>query len=711
MAADAQSQDTPARAAGKLEEVTVTAERFGATVQTTPVAVTAISPEALAERQISNVMYAATEIPGIVITPSTGSSSSARIVLRGAGQEQGGINFDPAVGIYIDNVYQPRINGAFFDFFDVERLEVLRGPQGTLYGRNTSGGALKIESKRPSFYWTGAGELAGGNFDTREAKVYLSGPIVENKLAFSVSGVTRQRDGFIYGRAYGERIGDMERYAERAKLLFTPTDKLDIEFAAYAMQDYSDPGVGVPLQVSVGVVDPYAVPGRDLTATEMFGPLNSKINNGGASINATYSISEALQLNSISGYGNLRTYAEGNALWLTAAAQAANDGRLNIGGAGEGISSDEFLSQEFNATYTSDRLKGVAGVFYFDESGSSRSLSNNSPTIDQDRDTKAYAVFAQGTYTLGHGVGLTAGARWTREVADFTQFYRTQLTAPQSDSKTFTATTPKFGVNWQITPNLLTYASLTKGFKSGGFNPVPPNANTGVPGQTGRPTPYGPEKVDSYEVGVKFTTDDGMFRLNAAAYRAEYDGLQLPVFFPGTSTSYTSNATGATIQGIELEPTWQVFDSLQLYGNMSFTHGEYTDSFICSGADGTFRDCSGNKIKGLVPEKVVAGFRYAPQLPMPGQLSIVGSWTYSDKYYNNVANEIDLVQTQAVDLYNGSISWTDAEGRWNVSLEGRNLSDKHYVLAGLQLASPVRPAVTGYINEPRQVVLRVGANF
>lgn len=522
----------------------------------------------------------------------------------------------------------------------------------------------------------------------------------------------RQRDGFIYGREYGRRVGDMERYAERAKLLFTPNDQLDVELSIYAMQDYSDPGVGVPLTVSPGVVDPYAVPGRDLTTTEFFGPLDSRINNNGGSINATYTVSPALQLNSISGYGNLRSHSSGNTLWMTAAAQAANDGRLNIGASGVGFSQSEFFSQEFNATYSSERVKGVAGVFYFDEAGSSRASNDqHSATIDQDRKTEAYAVFAQGTYMIGGGVGLTGGLRWTREVADFTQFYRLVLGESQSDSKAFTATTPKIGVNWQVNPDLLTYASWTKGFKSGGFNPVPPNANTGVPGQLGRPTPYGPEEVDSYEVGLKFTSPDRTFRINVAAYQAEYEGLQLPVFFPGTSTSYTSNASGATIRGIEVEPTWQVFDSLQLYGNLSVTHGEYTESFICSDAHQVFRDCSGNRIKGLIPEKYVAGFRYSPLLPIPGELSFVGSWNYNDKYYNNVANEIDLVQTQAVDLYNASIGWISPDTRWNVSLEGRNLADKHYVLAGLQLSHPTTPAVTGYVNEPRQVVLRVGVNF
>jgi iron complex outermembrane recepter protein len=696
---------------GALAEVSVTAERFGATVQTTPVAVTALSEEILADRKVTSVQDVGSQIPGIVITPSTGSSNSARIVLRGAGQEQGGINFDPAVGIYIDNVYQPRINGGFFDFYDIERLEVLRGPQGTLYGRNTSGGAIKLETRRPSFNWTASGELTGGQWDTRDGKLFVSGPLIDDKLAFALSGVVRNRDGFIDGPAYGRRLGDMDRRAERVKLLYTPTDKFEVTLAAYAMQDYSDPGVGVPLTVSAGVVDPFATgAGRDLTRTEIFGTMGQTLLNGGGSINASYNLTPVLALNSISGYGNLRTRGTGSILWLTAAAQATGNGDLNLGAGGDGRSRDEFYSQEFNATYTTDRLKGVAGVYYFDESGEAHQIRGGTPN-DQYRDTKAYAVFGQGTLNIGHGVGLTAGLRWTKEEADFTQYYFTLINTPQSLSDSFKATTPKLGVNWQILPDLLTYATWTKGFKSGGINPVPPNANTGVPGRLGSPQPYGPEKVDSYEIGAKFQTPDRRIRLNVAIFDAEYDGLQLPVFFPGTSTSYTSNASGASIYGIELEPAWQVFDSLQLWGNLAYSHGEYTEPFICSGANTQFRDCSDGKIKGLVPAKTVVGLTYTVPLSIPGELRLIGQWNHTGHYFNNVANEGPLVQTEAVDIYDGSIAWTDDANRWRVSLEGKNLANKHYVLAGLQLASPVQPAVTGYINDPRVVLLRIGVNF
>ncbi|WP_129778464.1 TonB-dependent receptor [Peristeroidobacter soli] len=709
-----QDQTGQTESSAVLQEVTVTAERFAATVQSSPVAITAISAEALMERQVTNVLTAATEIPGVMITPAQGSNTSARIIMRGVGQSTAGINFDPAVGIYIDGVYQPRINGAFFEFFDLANMEVLRGPQGTLYGRNSSGGAIKLATLRPEFDWTGKAEIGAGNYDAWSAKGWLSGPITD-KLAFSASGLMRKRDGYIYGVEYGRRIGNMDTRGERVKLLYTPTDRLEVELSAFALQDYSEAGVPVPLQVFPGINMPEAngTFNRDLTRTEIYGPFGAgSINNTGGALNIRFSVNDNLELASITGYGNQRTYSTGSTNFVSLAQQAQKDAGLNVTApsTNEGTTRNEFWSQEFVATYSSEQFKGVVGLFYFDEEGQSRATTADSPTIDQDRLTEASAVFAQGTYTVGWGVGLTAGIRYTRETADFTQFYRQQLATPQSASKTFTATTPKFGVNWQATDDLLLYASYTQGFKSGGFNPIPPSSNTGT-GQIGSPTPYNPEEVDSYEVGIKYTTPDRTMRFNLAAFRAEYDGMQLPVFFPGTSTIYTSNATGGIVKGIEFEPTWQVLDSLQLYGNASLNTGEYTGSFICANQYGAFIDCRDRDLVGLIPEKYQLGFRFSPMLPMPGELRINGSWNNHSDYFNNVANEGPLVRTVAASIYNAGLSWTSPQQRYNVTLDVRNIANKHYSLAGLQQTNAVRPAVSAFPNAPREYFLRFGTEF
>jgi iron complex outermembrane receptor protein len=714
-AAFAQDESAGKEDDGALATVRVTAERFGATLQTTPVAVTAVSGDQLEQRGVTNVLNAAAEIPGIMITPTQGSNTSARIAMRGVNQSTAGINFDPAVGMYIDGIYQPRINGAFFEFFDIDNIEVLRGPQGTLYGRNSSAGALKIQTLRPAFEWTGKAELSGGNYNARGAKGYLSGPIVQDVLAFSVSGVLRKHDGFIYGTEYGRRIGDIDSRAERAKLLFTPGEKFEAELSVFAIQDYSEAGVPVPLQVLPGINMPEAngTFDRDYTRTEIYGPFGEGfINNTGSALNLRYKVSDAFELASITGFGNQRTYSTGSTLWVSLAQQAQKNAGVNVTApsSNEGRTRDVYYTQEFTGTYTTDKVKGVVGLYYINEKGKSRATTAASPTIDQDRNTEAYAAFAQGTYNVGAGVGLTAGIRYTREEAEFTQFYRQLLGVSQSAAKTFTSTTPKLGINWQATPDLLTYASFTKGFKSGGFNPIPPNANTGVVGQIGAPTPYDPENVKSYELGAKWTTLGGKLRINVAAYRAEYEGMQLPVFFPGTSTIYTSNATSGVAKGVEIEPTWQLARTFQLYGNLALNSGGYTGPFICANEFGAKVDCSQNDLVGLMPTKSLLGFRYTPALPIPGQFRVNGSWAYHSSYYNNVANAGPLVRTLAASIYNLSLGWR-SESMWDVNLDVRNLFDKHYSLAGLQLSDPVRAAVSAFPNSPREIILRVGVNF
>ncbi|MEO7773390.1 MAG: TonB-dependent receptor [Steroidobacteraceae bacterium] len=699
---------------GGLAEVTVTAERYGATVQTTPVAVTAITPEALADRQIGNVLEAASEIPGTVIMPNINSSNNARIVMRGAGQENSGINFDQGVAVYIDDVIQPRVNGAFFDFFDVGGVEVLRGPQGTLYGRNASGGAIKIMSKRPSFNWTGGGEVAGGNWSAFSAKGSISGPIIPDLLAFSISGSKNEHDGYLYNTYYNKRVGKTDNSAQRIKFLYTPTANLEFQLEYHFLQDYSESTYGVPLVVASNVVGTLATgQKRDLTVTENLGFTGDGfLYNDGGSFHATWS-DGPLSVNYIGGVGNLRTFGNGTVgLVLTRAAQIAFETNTQApAGANEGRSRVTWQSQEINSTYTAGHVKGVAGVYYYTEDGAARSLALDSPTIDQDRGVDAWAAFAQGTYTFDNGIGLTAGIRHTEEKATFTQFFRLQAAAPQSDNKTFKANTPKFGINWQVTDDFLTYASYTKGFKSGGFNPVPP-ANSIGGGQTGRPIAYDPENVESIEIGGKITLLDRRVRLNVAAFRAEYTGMQLPQFFPGTTTSYTTNASSAIIKGIEFEPTWQPFEALQVYATGALLTGKYTAPFNCSLSNTQIVDCSGNKLKAVVPRKMTLGVKYSPGLAfVPGKVTFNGSWNYNSSFFTNLSNERAVFQPEQADLYNASIAWVSPEGMYKAALEGRNITNAHLIMNGVQLAGPAGPQITGYPNNPRTVMFRLGVQF
>ncbi len=714
--ASAQQAQTAQGQTAILEEITVTAERVSSSLQTTPIAISAFTPQGLETRQITNVLQAAAAIPGVMITPTTGGSNSARIHMRGAGQENGGILYDPAVGVYIDNVYMPRINGQFFDLFDIDRLEVLRGPQGTLYGRNTNGGAIKIVTKRPSMELEANAEIGYGSYELTSAKLFMSGPIVKDKFAVSVSAVSRKRNGLTAAANYQRNVNNLDRQAYRAKFFLAASDDLDIEFATDYMKDRGDPGVGSQVQLlgnPTTVNNPKAVPGRNLFETELFGPILNHDDANGYYLNVSYRATPELTINSITGHRNQRNS------FATPLVQTQNVGAVALNVGSSTVFKDKFWSEELNATYSSERLKGVGGFYYFTETGDSQAgvpYPYSAPNRLH-RETDAWAVFAQATYYVIPSVGIVGGLRYTHEKAVFSQIYPTifntlQVAAP----KNFTATTPKIGVEWTPTEDLMVYASFTKGFKSGGYNNVAPNTNVGgPPGSFAGPVPYDPETVKSYEIGAKYTTPDQRLRLNIAIFQADYGGLQLPVFFPGTVNTYTSNAASGRVRGIELEPTWQVTDSLQLFGMASFSDDKYTSAFNCSifnttivncGLGGTHVNGKPSHLKGVIPAKTQVGFTFSPEIDMPGELHLTATWQHNAKYFNNVSNTIDLTQTPKIDTFDASLAW-DVNENWRVVVEGKNLTDERYALESIQLSNATRPGITAYPADPRMFMARV----
>jgi iron complex outermembrane receptor protein len=688
----------------KSGEIVITAERYGGSVRTTPIAVTALGEKALTDRGVINVRDLVTQVPGITLAPATASSSQMKVVVRGAGTETGGIRTNGTVGVYIDNVIQPRPMGAFFDFFDISRVEFLRGPQGTLYGRNTSGGAIKLLTKQPSYQWTGAGQLAAGDWGALEGKAYLSGPIVGDKVAFSISGVHRGREGFLKGLLEGRRVGALDRSAERAKLLIEPTKGLRFVASVYAMQDNSDAIIPIPLITVAGVTDPYAVPNRDLTIDETRANRRQQITQWGASLNATYDITSNLQLGSITGYGKLKQLNLGNDTFITPAIFAARKG-LVLANSSVVHLNDHWFTQEANLIYTGERLKAVAGVYYFYETGSQQGATAGAQTDDAKNTVKAPAVFGQATYEVVKGVSVVGGLRYTRETTDYLALTIGSAAGSQIGHSTFSSVTPKLGVNWEINDRVFTYASWTKGTRSGGFNSRDPA--TGAI----KPTPYGAEWVDSYEVGAKLALPHG-FRLNSTAYLADYSDLQLSTFIPLNNIIVTLNAGAARVWGLELEPNWQINDTFNVYASLAFARGKYTKTFNCANQFGVQVDCTNKRIKGLPAFKSGTGFRYSPLIPgLPGRLTFNGSWDHTSKVYNNIANEPELVQTAPLDLFNGSVAWRSPDNHWSASVEGRNLTNRHYVQAGLLRSDPVKPAVVGYIGEPRQIMVRLGYEF
>jgi len=705
----AQTTDTPepSGALGELSEIEVTAQRTRSTVQETPIALTAVDATLLEERQIVSVKDVGSIVPGLLVEPVTSTSNSARIVLRGVGQENSGILYDPAVGIYVDDVYQPRLNGVFFDFFDIERVEVLRGPQGTLYGRNTSGGAIKLVTRTPRLDRAeGGGDISFGTHDLVAARGYVSTPISDT-LAWSASFVKRDRDGFITSTNTGEKLGKVDTLAARTKLYYQPSDRFEATFSVDYMQDRGDSGIGVPLTTYPGVNNPNARPDRSLYTTELDGPQVSDLDSIGVVANLRYDINDSLTLASITGYRSLEIKQ------AASFAQLASGGQLG----GDYLADDDSFSQEITLEIDAGIFTGVAGLYYFKERGEMHRGFLDVPAgyiystpHDLRRDTEAYAVFAELNAEIFTGFNLIGGVRWTQEDAKLRQIYPTIYNVQQEEEKSFSDVTPKVGFNWQVAPDTMIYATYTEGFKSGGFNNITPNINPST-GERFGPEMFDPETVESYEAGIKLTTPNRRGRLNLAVFRAEYEGVQLPAFIPGTAVTTVKNATSARIEGVEIEPTWRPTDSLELYGALSFLQGKYTGPYSCANAWGVFVDCSQNEIKGVIPTQMTIGFTYSPYWDIPGEISIGGDWRYTSFYYNNVSNQTELAQSRPVGVWQGFVKWTSTDARWNVALEGRNLADKMYYRAAMLLSNATSPTTIAYPGDPRMVNVRVGFNF
>jgi iron complex outermembrane recepter protein len=691
--------DQPARSdqPAALEEVVVTAQRTSENLQRSPVAVTALTAQSLAARQITSVGDLSVSIPNTLISAPTAVPNAARIYIRGAGQDNSGILADPAVAIYVDGVYMPRTNGALFDFSDVDRVEVLRGPQGTLYGRNASGGAINIITKTPGSAPEISGDVAYGSFNTLDIRGYAAGPLIEDKLSGSISGLYRRRDGIVTNTITGEKLDARKLGSLRGKLRFTPSEPLTVTASADYTEDDSDALTGVNLTNYPGVVDSLATPNRDPYTTEITGKHYGKLTAWGASVQASYKFGD-WTLNSITGYRHLDNRL---ILPLVMLPSGPIEIDFNI--------HDNSWSQEFNATVDTTRFKGVVGVYYFGENA--RDLESiTSPPRNLYRETDAAAAYAQGTFKITNTLGLTGGLRYTYEQTKFTQDFYTQRSYAQSAKQDWKAWTPKIGLEWQIQPSFMTYVSFTEGFKSGGFNAIAPNTNTGT-GVEGGPIAYNPEKVKSYEAGFKYQTNDNRFRLNGAIFRAEYTGLQLPVYFPGTVNTYTSNATGARVQGVELEASYRPSKVLELYGSFSHQVGKYTQPFACADAHNNVVNCEGRQIKALIPTQASAGFTFTPELDIPGRVRLNGSWTYISGYWNNVSNTIYLEHTGAHGLLNASVAYETPDGHWTFSVEGKNLADQKYYAAVLQVGNATSPAVAGYPADPRIVMARVKFNY
>lgn len=752
-AAPAFAQDAPAEAATVLDnggDIVVIARKREERLIDVPVAVTALSSDQLAKQQAVDLSGVQGSIPNVNLVQGRGSTSNANIFIRGIGQPDALQTFDPAVGVYVDGVYMSRIQGALFNLFDVDHIEVLRGPQGTLYGKNTIGGAVNVVSRKPDTQDLHAlGSFTYGSYDQILVNGYVSAPLVRDKLALSLAGVYDKRDGTVTDPLTGRDYNDRDTIAGRGILRFTPSDTVELILSGDYTRQRTAPTLGyatAPLinaDLVTGAVTvvkpayPYG-PYAYRASTSLAPGQGQRLDHWGVSLTANIELNDAFSLTSITAYRKLRPdyYIDFDAT------------ELEVADAFVGVNQHQF-SQELQLKYASGPLNGVFGLYYMNERVRShqesyddnylRVLGTPVPFtryIDDNQSTKSYAAFGQLTYAFTDKLSLTGGLRYTKERKEYFRTTTTDLAgtisppfifpdslpAPYNDLDhvDFDAWTPSATLSFKPTRDTLLYASASRGFKSGGFNGRV-NSLADVTREEGGVTvvvPYfQPETVWTYEAGAKGNFLGGRVQLSADVFYSDYKDFQARV--GGGTTGVTGgsfpviNAGKLRIWGIEAEMTvrptrdWTIRQSFGYLDAkyLEFDDGRRAPAFSCNptGEEITCQPAFAPPITYSLASD------YAIPLGSAGSLTLGGDLRVVDKQYLSVDNRPNLREDGYM-LLNAYVQYDAPGGKYYVRGGVKNLTKSVY-LTDAQEFSSVGNIQTAYYGDPRTWSITAGFRF
>jgi iron complex outermembrane receptor protein len=709
----AAAQDTTA---SNEEEIVVTARRREESLQDVPIAVSSYSGDELEAAGAQDLTAISQTTPNVTLENSRATNSTLTAFIRGVGQQDPVAGFEQGVGIYLDDVYLNRPQGAVLDVYDVQRIEVLRGPQGTLYGRNTVGGAVKYVTRRlDANDPTLRARFAYGSYNQMDVVLAGSLPLSETfRVGGAVAGLTR--DGFGTNLTTSEENYNKDVFAARISAEWEPTSDFLVRMSMDHVQDDSLPRQGYRLLASaISGSSPLSGDFDTEAGITTFGPIrHNSVEATGGQVLIDWSPAEDWTLRSISAY---RRDQSESPIDFDSTAAPTFDAPV--------VYNNEQFSQELQLLYEGDRFTFVGGAYYLDANAFDafdvRFTSITSFTLG-DVDTNTWAVFGEATIDLTDAWSLTLGGRYTEDERTAHVVRQTFLSVPSPyfggpgaigtvspvpsfrGSRTDDAFTPRVILAWEPNPDLNFYASYSQGFKGGGFDPRGNFANADV--REG----FLPEFVDSYEVGAKATLFGGRATANTAIFFADYTDVQIPgsVIVVGPPVSFVgtvTNAGAAEISGVEFEGTAQITDALSAALSIGYVDAEYTE-FIVGGVNvANQRDVQNT------PDWTGAGsLTYAVPLAN-GTLAFSGTASYrSDTQQFEFA--IPLLDQPAFWLYDAAINWTSDNDRWRIGIYGRNLSDERYITSGYNFPGAATDnSVLAFYGNPRTVTASVEVRF
>ena len=680
---------TAAYAQTGIEEIVVTARKRAESLQEVPAAVTALSSETLRKAQVFDVSEIAQRTPSFTYQELV--VQEQELFIRGIGTVRlDAATADSSVGLFLNEVYIGRRGTATPPVFDMERVEVLRGPQGTLYGRNVVGGAINFITARPQRETAGGGSIGYGNYNAINADAFITGPLGD-KAAGRIAVQTRHRDGFGKNIRINQELENLESYAGRATLQIDASDRVEILLVADFSKDDSNGTVrhAVDDPTAPGIGRITAVISPDVRHSESPYPQYAERETAGltAKVDWETSIGDVTYVAAwrYGDVGNLFTQAgAGSPPSLT-------DSQV------EEIEDYNGYTQEIRLSSSlGDKARLITGLYYLYEGvdrtdsntansflpggpRSTRDVLDGKYTFFQEGVTENYAVFGELEYDLMPNLTLSVGARYTIDQKEFDNnavaisfgppgsvLAPAPLTEPHriSVSEEWAELTPRFALEWKASDDALIYGSITKGFKGGGWQGKAANAAAAA-------TTYQPEFAWNYEVGAKTDWADGRVRLNLAAFYTDFTDLQVEQLDQVLLTLVISNAANAEIRGLEAEATVQLADGLQLWGVLSLLDTEYVNYVVP--ATGVSND--GNKLQRTPDYQFNVGIDYTVPVSAGYALDLRVDYSYQDKIFWNPENTYD---EPAIGLLDARIGFGPTDGSWEVAVWGKNLTDEIY---------------------------------
>ncbi|WP_290574756.1 TonB-dependent receptor [Algiphilus sp.] len=605
---DATGDESGARQQRAIEEIVVTAQRREQALEDVPIAVSGLNADELQSRGIENIGQMDAVAPGLQISKTPSNTTISQISIRGITQINPAIYWDPAVGVYLDGVYIGKSQGSIFDLVNLESVEVLRGPQGTLYGRNTLAGAINLRTQAPQGVFSGRGSLEVGNYDSMVQKVNLSLPEMAG-LRIAIGARMERRDGWIdTTRASSvETFNDRNNDGMRLAVDYDVTPDLLLEYRFD--RSYVDQTNNFTQLHRVSAEFPAFSPGAPFEALPSFAsrerqesaavnaPSYEVAEIGGHSLTLTWDVLDDFSIKSITGY---RSMDWRDSLDL--------DGSPLPVALTQRFTDYDQISQDIQFLGRVGIVEFVGGLYYFGDDGETENpqeFFGGAQVFDSQYATRtdAWAGYGQLDFLLTDAVTATLGARYTRETKELDRRFGVAgspggdflylIPEGTSAEETFSDTTPVAALNWRVTERFSTYLRYAEGFKSGGFNGEFSQPPTGAEGEdiaelialniAETKTPFKPEKQRSYEAGFKSRFD--RLRLSGAVFHNELEDLQTSIFLgSGAAATVIRNAGEATIDGFELEGQWLIGDFATFSFNYTFLDADY-DEYIDAGVD------------------------------------------------------------------------------------------------------------------------------